>query len=73
MIDERRTGLRCIARRRIRVIGKTRDVERGEWGVIRYETDNEGRRLILVAWDGGELIHVFEDEVDVLWGSSAEV
>ena len=73
MIDERRTGLRCIARRRIRVIGKTRDVERGEWGVIRYETDNEGRRLILVAWDGGELIHVFEDEVDVLWGSNAEV
>ena len=73
MIDERRTGLRCIARRRIRVIGKTRDVEQGEWGVIRYETDNEGRRLILVAWDGGELIHVFEDEVDVLWGSNAEV
>ncbi len=72
MMDERRAGVRCCAKRKISVPGKHRAIERGEWGTIRHEVENEGRHLILVAWDNGEVAYAFEEELEIPEHSSTQ-
>jgi hypothetical protein len=63
MIDRKRKGMRCSAKNMIR----TRDVtiQPANQGTIIYETENLGRRLILVQWDGGSSTYAFPDEIEI--------
>jgi hypothetical protein len=40
-------------------------IEPDERGTVAYETENLGRRLILVDWDGNSSLYVFPDEIQI--------
>jgi len=61
MIDRTHTGVRCYTLRFIRTVKG--DLPRGSFGTVLHETENLGRRLILVHWDTGITVPVFPDEV----------
>ena len=63
MIDTKRTGMRCAAKKMIR--GHKIMIPPANQGTIIYEMENLGRRLILVQWDGSLSAYVFPDEVDI--------
>ena len=63
MIDRKRKGMRCGAKKIIRTHDVT--IQPADQGTIIYEMENLGRRLILVQWDGGSSTYVFPDEVDI--------
>ena len=63
VIDMKRTGMRCVAKKMIRNHKVT--IQPANWGTIIYEMENLGRRLILVQWDGGSSTYAFPDEVDI--------
>jgi hypothetical protein len=63
MIDTRRAGMRCRAKRIIRSHAVV--IEAANEGTIVHELDNLGRRLILVQWDRGPLLFAFSDEVEI--------
>jgi hypothetical protein len=50
MIDFRRHGKRCSAKRAIRSHAGT--IEQSDKGTVVFETENLGRQMILVDWDG---------------------
>jgi hypothetical protein len=63
MIDMKRTGMRCAAKKMIRSHEVT--IQPANQGTIIYEVENLGRRLILVQWDGNSSTYAFPDEVDI--------
>jgi hypothetical protein len=63
MIDTTRKGMRCRARKVIR--GHAVMIEPDRRGTVAYETENLGRRLILVDWDGNSSLYVFPDEIQI--------
>jgi hypothetical protein len=64
MIDMKRTGMRCGARKMIRSHEVT--IQPTNQGTIIYEVENLGRRLILVQWDGGSSTYAFPDEIEII-------
>ena len=62
MIDMKKTGMRCAAKKMIRNHKAT--IQPANRGTIIYEVENLGRRLILVQWDDGSSSYAFPDEVD---------
>ncbi|HWP58413.1 MAG TPA: hypothetical protein VNL14_11025 [Candidatus Acidoferrales bacterium] len=64
MIDYTRSGLRCRAKRTIRSHAAV--ILPLSQGTIVYETENLGRRLILVQWDAQVSTYVFEEEIEIL-------
>jgi hypothetical protein len=67
MIDTKRTGKRCRAKRIIR--NHTGVIAPLSQGTIRYEIENLGRELIYVQWDAGPAAYVFSDEIEILGGN----
>lgn len=63
MIDTSRTGMRCRAKKIVR--GHKANIEPDNQGTIVYETENLGRRLILVDWDSNASLYVFPDEIEI--------
>jgi hypothetical protein len=63
MIDIKRKGIRCRAKKLIRDHGVT--IEPDNQGTIVYEIEDLERRLILVAWDGGPSLYVFPSEIEI--------
>jgi hypothetical protein len=63
MIDTKRTGTRCRAKKLIRDHGIT--IEPDNQGTIVYEIEDLERQLILVEWDGGPSLYVFPSEIDI--------
>lgn len=63
MIDTKRTGTRCRAKKLIRDHGIT--IEPGNQGTIVYEIEDLERQLILVEWDGGPSLYVFPSEIEI--------
>jgi hypothetical protein len=39
-------------------------------GIVEFETDNLGRRLIKVQWDGSFAMYVFPDEIEMIDGAA---
>ena len=64
MIDTKRTGKRCRAKKMIR--NHTGVIAPLSQGTIRYEIENLGRELIYVQWDAGPAAYVFSDEIEIL-------
>jgi hypothetical protein len=66
MIDTKRTGKRCRAKKVLR--SHAAMIPAHNQGTIAYEVENLGRRLILVRWDHGPSTYVFpdEDEIEVM-------
>jgi hypothetical protein len=63
MIDSAAAGTRCLAMREIRThIGL---IKRFTAGVILYDMENLGRRLIYVQWDNGLAGYVYPVEIEV--------
>jgi hypothetical protein len=67
MIDTKRTGKRCRAKKMIR--NHTGVIAPLSQGTIRYEIENLGRELIYVQWDAGPAAYVFSDEIEILSGN----
>ena len=63
MIDTTRQGMRCRAKKMVRAHAVM--IEPDNRGTIVYETENLGRRLILVDWDGNSSLYVFPDEIQI--------
>jgi hypothetical protein len=63
MIDMKRRGMRCAAKKVIRSHGVM--IQPTNQGTILYEMENLGRRLILVQWDDSSSTYVFPDEVEM--------
>jgi hypothetical protein len=63
MIDTKRTGTRCRAKKLIRDHGIT--IEPDNQGIIVYEIEDLERQLILVEWDGGPSLYVFPSEIEI--------
>ncbi len=63
MIDTKRRGIRCRAKKMIRDHGVT--IEPDNQGTIVYEIEDLGRRLILVEWDGDSSFYVFPSEIEI--------
>jgi hypothetical protein len=63
MINTKRTGMRCAAKKMIR--GHKIMIPPANQGTIIYEMENLGRRLILVQWDGNSSTYAFPDEIDI--------
>jgi hypothetical protein len=63
MIDTRRTGIRCRAKKLIRDHGTK--IEPDNQGTIVYEIEDVERQLILVEWDGGPSLYVFPNEIEI--------
>ena len=63
MIDTKRKGIRCRAKKLIRDHGVT--IEPDNQGTIVYEIEDLERRLILVEWDGGPSLYVFPSAVEI--------
>jgi hypothetical protein len=63
MIDTKRTGTRCRAKKLIRDHGIT--IEPDNQGTIVYEIEDLERQLILVEWDGGPSLYVFPSEIEI--------
>lgn len=63
MLDRSHAGVRCYTLHFVRTVKG--DLPRGSQGTIVYETENLGRRLILVDWDIGFSVPVFPDEVEI--------
>jgi hypothetical protein len=63
MIDTRRKGIRCRAKKLIRDHGVT--IEPDNRGTIVYEIEDLERRLILVEWDSGPSLYVFPSEIEM--------
>jgi hypothetical protein len=63
MIDTKRKGIRCRAKKLIRDHGVT--IEPDNQGTIVYEIEDLERRLILVEWDGGPSLYVFPSEIEI--------
>jgi hypothetical protein len=63
MIDTKRTGTRCRAKKLIRDHGIT--IEPDNQGTIVYEIEDLERQLILVEWDGGPSVYVFPSEIEI--------
>jgi hypothetical protein len=64
MIDTRRRGFRCRAKKMLR--GHAVMIEVDNQGTIVYEFENLGRQLILVQWDGGPSLYAFPDEIEII-------
>jgi hypothetical protein len=64
MIDTKRTGTRCRAKKLIRDHGIT--IEPDNQGTIVYEIEDLERQLILVEWDGGPSLYVFAGEIEII-------
>jgi hypothetical protein len=63
MIDTKRMGRRCAAKKMIR--SHKIKIPPANQGTIVYEMENLGRRLILVQWDDSLSAYVFPDEIDI--------
>jgi hypothetical protein len=63
VIDTKRRGIRCRAKKLIRDHGVT--IEPDSQGTIVYEIEDLERRLILVEWDGGPSLYVFPNEIEI--------
>jgi hypothetical protein len=66
MIDTKRTGKRCRAKKVLR--SHAGMIPAHNQGTIAYEVENLGRRLVLVRWDRGPSTYVFldDDEIEVM-------
>jgi hypothetical protein len=64
MIDTSRAGLRCRAKRTIR--SHAAMIEAANEGTIIHESENLGRRLVLVQWNSGLSLYVFPDEIEII-------
>jgi hypothetical protein len=60
-----RQGQRCRARHNIN--GHQGLIRARTDGTIRYVTDNLGRQLIGVQWDGSFQMYVFPDEIELIY------
>ena len=64
MTPENFKGLRCRARTEIRThVGK---VAAFTEGMIVSETDNLGRRLLMVEWDNGVCAYAFPNDIEII-------
>ncbi len=64
MVDITRKGKRCIAKATIR--SHSGIIEQATPGTIVFETENEGRQLILVEWDCGISSYAFAAEIEIV-------
>lgn len=64
MIDRKRTGMRCGAKKIIRNHKVT--IQPANQGTIIYKVENLGRKLILVQWDGKLSTYAFPDDIEVV-------
>jgi hypothetical protein len=64
MIDTKRRGFRCRAKKMLR--GHAVVIEVDSQGTIVHELENLGRQLILVQWEGGPSLYVFADEIEIM-------
>ncbi len=62
MIDRSQSGTRVHTLRFVRTVKG--DLARGTQGTIVYETENLGRRLVLVEWDCGFVVPAFPEEIE---------
>lgn len=66
MIDLSSKGIRCRASRDLRTSrGMVRSFTEG---IIQYEIENLGRKLILVDWDNGLTSYVYPSEIAIIDG-----
>jgi hypothetical protein len=63
MIDRKRTGMRCGAKKIIRNHKVT--IQPANQGTILYEVENLGRKLILVQWDGKSSTYAFPEDLEI--------
>lgn len=64
MVESATAGTRCLATREIRThLGL---IKRFTQGVILYDLDNLGRRLIYVQWDSGLAGYVYPVEIEAV-------
>jgi hypothetical protein len=63
MIDTSRKGRRCRAKKMVRTHDAKIEPERR--GTIVHETENLGRRMVLVQWDDNSSLYVFPDEIEI--------
>ena len=66
MINLRKSGMRCRARREIRTHEGL--IRRFTEGTIEAVIDNLGRQLINVEWDSGITTYVFFNEIEITDG-----
>jgi hypothetical protein len=64
MIDATAAGTRCQATREIRTHAGL--IKRSAEGVILYDIDSLGRRLIYVQWDNGLAGYVYPVEIEAV-------
>jgi hypothetical protein len=64
MIDSTAPGTRCQATREIRTHAGL--IKRFTEGMILYDLDNLGRRLIYVQWDNGLAGYVYPVEIETI-------
>lgn len=64
MIDFTRKGKRCAAKVVIR--GHSGIIEQTSQGSVVFETENEGRKMILVEWDCGISTYAFSAEIEII-------
>lgn len=64
MIDSTLAGTRCRATREIRTCQGL--IRRDTQGIIQYDMENLGRRLIRVQWDCGVIDYAYPLELEIL-------
>jgi hypothetical protein len=64
MMDRSRAGRKCRVNQMIRTVRG--DLPRFSEGIIRYEMENLGRKLVLVDWCAGFEVLVFPGEIELV-------
>jgi hypothetical protein len=63
MIEQSHIGAHCQTVRPVRTMKG--NLPKNSQGIIQYEMDTLGRRLILVHWEQGFAVPVFPDEIEI--------
>lgn len=71
MIESKPAGTRCLATREIRTHAGL--IKRFTQGVILYDLDNLGRRLIYVQWDNGLAGYVYPIEIEAVGSENKQL
>jgi len=64
MIDSTSSGRRCRAVREIRTCQGL--IRRFAEGIVQFDKDNLGRRLVRVKWDSGIVDYAYPVEIEIL-------
>jgi len=64
MIDSTSAGMRCRAIREIRTCQGL--IRRFAEGIIQFDMENLGRRLVRVKWDSGIVDYAYPVEIEIL-------